>query len=354
VRYIDNYIREKSIDLFSGIGDRNIVYLDLKYWILIRDHINDQADTIPGRLARKFVELYECKKCIYPVSEAVFWEILKQSDKISVIKTLELVEKLSEGLAIISGRQRVKVEFDCWLRSIAKPSEKIYPEKYVWAKLPLITGYFFYSAKAEELPPALRRSLLDFAANIPLSELVRHHDGQLKPFTGKDNVELMNAYKERYHHENKTRMSMFLSELAGCLDCFTNEFNEVIKEHFFHETERLPSAEEQNLVDKRAWQKAIYSGFKTQKIVDQLPHFKISPSLAGAMRWNKDRKYTDGNDTIDIMHATVALPYCDYFFTERELHTIIAQEKLDKIFNCITASKADAVLEEVHKIDGSA
>ncbi|EHQ25126.1 hypothetical protein [Mucilaginibacter paludis] len=34
---IDQYIAEKSITIHEAIADRKIIYLDLKYWILLRD-----------------------------------------------------------------------------------------------------------------------------------------------------------------------------------------------------------------------------------------------------------------------------------------------------------------------------
>jgi len=62
-------------------------------------------------------------------------------------------------------------------------------------------------------------------------------------------------------------------------------------------------------------------------------------------RWNKDRKYKDGNDTFDFLHVSSALPYFDYFFTERELSTMIKQRKLDEIYNCKVSSNIDEILE---------
>ena len=72
--------------------------------------------------------------------------------------------------------------------------------------------------------------------------------------------------------------------------------------------------------------------------------------LFAAVRWNKTRKYSDGNDTFDFMHATAALPYFDFFFTENELHTIIRQIKLDVAYGCVVESDPKKVLELLHSI----
>jgi hypothetical protein len=348
MRYIDQYIAEQSVAISKAMAGRKIIYLDLKYWILVRDGLNSGQDTVTYKLANKLIELSESKKCIFPISEVVFWEMMKQDDKASLLKTFQLVEKLSEGIAILSDKQRAKIEFACWYSANLPTEEKLILNNLVWSKLPLVSGYFFYSHKVEELPDSLKRSSLDFVSNMPLSVLIKQPQFSHSLFTGRDNVELMNSNKEKYKHENKNRTEMFFSELWGVLDCFTDQFNEVIQELYQKKTGHLPTAEEIANTDKTSWQKLIYQCFKLGKISTQFPTAKITAALAGSMRWNKDRKYTDGNDTLDIMHAAIALPYCDYFFTERELHTIIGQEKLDTLFQCQVESKPEAILARLN------
>ena len=41
MRFADQYIQEKSLDIYEKIKDRKIIYLDLKYWIMIRDSYKD-------------------------------------------------------------------------------------------------------------------------------------------------------------------------------------------------------------------------------------------------------------------------------------------------------------------------
>ncbi|WP_374950055.1 hypothetical protein [Mucilaginibacter sp.] len=350
MRYIDQYIAEQSVAISEAIAGRKIIYLDLKYWILLRDGLNSGQETTTYKLANKLIELYESKKCIFPVSEVVFWEMMKQYDKTSLLKTFQLVEKLSEGIAILSDKQRVKIEFSCWYSTNVATDKKLILNQFVWSKLPLISGYLFYSHKVEELPDALKMSFLDFVCHMPLSVLIEQPQFSHSPFTGRDNVKLMNSDKEKYKHENKNRTEMFFSELWGVLDCFGDQFNEVIQELYQKMTWHLPTAEEIANTDKTSWQKLIYQCFKLGKVTTQFPTAKITAALAGSMRWNKNRKYTDGNDTLDIMHAAIALPYCDYFFTERELHTIIGQEKLDTLFQCQVESMPEAILATLNAL----
>ncbi len=346
---IDQYIKEKSVEIFEKIKGKKIIYLDLNYWILVRDKRTGE-DTIAAQIANKIISLHETGRCIFPLSEMVFWEIMKQSDEKTRNATLILSEKLSEGIAIIGEDQRIKVEFSHWVQSSQKVTNLYQLKQLIWAKLPLVTGYFFYSEKVKELEPELRRSLLDFAGSIPLSTIPVDPQFVFEPFTGKDDVKTMNVNKEIYKDENKSFNSMFLSELWGCLECYKDDFNTVINDLYFEQAGRYPTAEEVHQSDQTAWCKLIYQAFKSGKLTNQLPVFKIFPSLFASMRWNIDRKYKDGNDTADVKHATCALPYCDYLFTEKELHTMIKQTKLDETFNCIVESHLTKVLEILNSI----
>ncbi|MBB6127180.1 hypothetical protein [Mucilaginibacter lappiensis] len=339
--FIDKYISEKSLTFYEQIKDKKTVYLDLKYWILLRDAGNGK-NPIMDLMLEKVMSLHQTGKCVFPVSELVLIEIMKQSDERTRTATLKLAEKLSDGIAIINETQRVKNEFWRWWSKLNdKESVKDDPRRLVWAAFPLVTGYFFYSQKAEELPAYVKRSFLDFVCSIPLSSIPANPDIEFEPFDGKDNTVALNAYKELYKDQNKTFKEMFLSELWGCLDCFKDDLNAVLKEK---------AAEDPDNTDIYALCRKIYDAFKDGKVGDDLPTFNIFPTLFGVTRWNKDRRYKDGNDTLDIKHASCALPYCDYFFTEKELHTMICQYKLDRQFQCTVASKPKDILEILQAI----
>jgi len=96
--------------------------------------------------------------------------------------------------------------------------------------------------------------------------------------------------------------------------------------------------------------KLIIQLFREDKLTNELPLFKIDPSLFGLMWWNKDRIYKDGNDTMDVLHASNALPNCDYFFTEKELRSMIVKLKLDKSFGGVVESDGKKVLEALNAI----
>lgn len=337
--YIEDYIQRQSKDNYARIANRKLIYLDLKFWILLRDGGKSDAEL---QLIFRLNELFNQRKCLFAASEATIWEVMKQHDPKSRGATLMLVEKYTEGVALLGDKQRAKIEFINWVRSQRGKQERYFPQEFVWANIHLMFGYFFYSEKSELLPLELQKSLLDFVSGMPLSALLS--DRQVPPFGYKDDIVSMNENKEKFLEENKSYKALFLSELWGCLDCYKHIFSAAMTNLYFDETGRHPTDEERRRNDGEEWSKLIYQGFKKNTFTTELAIFNISAWLFAAMRWNKSRKYRDGNDTIDIVHAAAALPYCDYFFTERELHTIIGQLNFDKMYGCTVGSRPSEIL----------
>ena len=77
-----------------------------------------------------------------------------------------------------------------------------------------------------------------------------------------------------------------------------------------------------------------------------LPSFEIRAGVHAAIRSDYNRKYKKG-DVDDVNHATVALPYFDYFLTEKSLAHLITTKPLryDQLFGCTVLSSADALTE---------
>jgi len=346
---IDRYLIHKSLEINAANEGLKIVYLDLNYWIRLRN----QSAGSPGEnraLLDKALNLVAARKCIFPVSDIIYYEILKQQDEQTRKATFDIVAQLSGGTALMNDHQRIKIEFLHWLA--AGQNTVIHTaSQLVWSKLPLIIGYqglaaIDYSAGTLELQDAF----FDFMSEMPIADIASAEQLRQTPFTFKDNVAEMNANKKLYAHENKTAEQMFLSELGGILDGADEILKTAMQEKYFNDTGREASANEINATGTKEWRSLIYQCFKQNKMGAHLPFFRICAALHGSFRWNTSRQYKDGNDTLDVMHACAALPYCDYFFTERELHTIIEQEKLDQLYHCQVASKAAVVLDLLNSI----
>lgn len=90
---------------------------------------------------------------------------------------------------------------------------------------------------------------------------------------------------------------------------------------------------------------ALLAGlFEQDRIADFVPSFVVRAHLAAGVRWDKTRRYRE-NDFHDFSHAVAALPYFDYFATERSLaHLISTQLKLDRRYRAQVVKTSDELL----------
>lgn len=344
MREIDSYIKQKRLELSTSILHRKIIYLDINYWIRLRD----QKTPIDKRMFDRAIELVKSQNCIFPISEISFFEILKQKDKRTLKATIELVDKLSEGIAIISAEERMQLELMHFIRK--RQGKATYNIKELaWTKLvSIVTPAIIPSVEFN-----LQKSFYDFVCKMTLSEIITtiELNGGIKPFAFKDNVKKMNNDKEKYAHENKSFKQMFLSELSGFLEVHKESLDKTFIDLCHTDLGYPPSEKDHKEIIENSIVKLIYHGFRLSKITKELPMFKILPTMYAAVRWNTNRKYTDGNDTPDFMHVACALPYCDYFFTEKELRTIIAQQNLDTLFDCVVESDPNEAIRILDSIN---
>lgn len=319
---LNDYLKHKRLEISKSLMGRIPIYLDINFWIKLREERKKTLDS-EKQLLLKIIELSASKKCFFPISEITFWEIMKQSDLTTRKQTFDLVELLSGGIMIISMSERVYLEAKIWLlKTIGKETHDI--DELIWSKLPLELSYNylvkipFWEIQKELIDKLEQCSINDFIGNSP------------QTFTYRDNIDQYNEQFKQYAHENKTEESMLLSELAGYIDANSEKIKDVFAFMFYSENKRLPTLEERTN-DKLP--EVIYNSFKMGKIKNELPSLQIVPSLHAWTRW-KQKPFKDGNDTVDFYHASFALPYCDYFFTDRRLRSGILESKLDELYKC--------------------
>lgn len=337
-----NYVLEKQFEIGKSICNLKKIYLDTNYWIKLREQSkkeNPEERIFLDKVKSLVVE----KKCILPISEVTFWEILKQDNFNSLKESVNIIDELSGGISLISQRERQKIEFIHFVRSkTGNVTQKL--DYLVWTKLSLDIMYDFFITN---IPNEVNEMFLDFLMGYTFSDIIRilNDTGNLRPFKFKDDVDALNRSKELYSNENKSFQQLLMSELGGYLEVFENTFNNSMEYMFYQDYGFFPTSEEKNAVDKSKHRKMIYNFCKYKKLSTELSSFRIFPELSAVARWNTSRKYSDGNDTLDFLHATSALPYYDYFFTEKELKTMIEQRKMDKLYNCRIESNLGKVIE---------
>jgi hypothetical protein len=131
--YLLQYMKEESPLIYDHYSDKKFVYLDLKYWILLRD--GEQSNTpVTRQIIDKILQLYSSGKCIFPVSDIVYYEMMKQGDDTKRLSSIALVDKYSEGLAMINAQHQFQVMFGYWVRKLLKIDNLTEPKKSIGLK----------------------------------------------------------------------------------------------------------------------------------------------------------------------------------------------------------------------------
>jgi len=353
---LGDYLQAKQVSLGATVNTRIIVYLDTKFWLILRDvELGREKNLVERELYRLVNELSVSKKCIFPIGEDVFLEVVKQSDVVTRNTTACLIDRLSEGVSLVSLEERVDIEVFDFFSSY---SNIVYPARsdLVWTKLPYCLGFMTPKINLDEnLSLAIEKAFVDQFWICSLSEMLSALEGN------SENVELpvfkiasmLNEGKFSHTQENGTYTQMFQSELAGLLDVFKVNVLRSTKKLFLIREGRVPSQSEiEKSKTERLTINCIYNGFRLNKIKKEFPSFRILAGLHASVRWNTNQKFKD-NDMHDFHHAAAALPYAQYFFTERSLRHLITQNKnsFDVLYNCTVESDVGRSISQLEKIE---
>lgn len=99
--YLLDYIRKESPGIADRHSDKRKIYLDIKYWILLRDGA-ESNDPIIRQTKEKVQQLHSSGKCIFPISDIIYYETMKQGDDAKRSASISLLDQYSEGLAMVT------------------------------------------------------------------------------------------------------------------------------------------------------------------------------------------------------------------------------------------------------------
>lgn len=355
---IEAYIKEVRLKLGSEIYDQKKIYLDTKYWLLLRDIIlGTNKDEHLRNLLLKLRENASEKRLICPISEDILIEILRQSDPLTLNASVALIDELSSGVSIISSEERIKFEILHFIHKKTNGEDSVYtPNEFVWTKIPYTLGYTMPTAlpvtSEEEL--VIQKAFMDYMWTASLSDMV----GKI----GMESISNMprvydisyklNEDKLRYAHENKSFKQIFLSEISGVIDLFKNEFENALVYLYEFVNGTKPTESELNATDSgQLFANLIYNAFKRNKLSTDFATLVIGAGLHASVRLDLGRKYEE-NDMPDFRHAQTALPYYDCFLTEHSLRDLVTRKniKFNEKYNCEVVSHPIDAVELIEKI----
>lgn len=355
---LDDYIRNKRVALGIEVDAKIKLYLDTKYWVYLCDvHLGREKDPILIEIYHSLKDLCQSEKVICPISSNVLEEIIKQSDKTTLQASIELIDGFSKGISLISYYERLQAEILNFLSQYTKSPEKVFPLKHmVWTKLSYTLGTFmpYDTAFSESEELVVQKAFFDQLWNMSLKGKcnIIGYDSLRKFPSMPDIYKSINKDCQSHKHEVTSFTKVFMDEVCGGLDLMKPWIEKGLHYFFEKETGQKVSgndyfnSELTNVIVGR-----IYEMFKSGKDNGNFPSLKINSGIHAAIRWDKRRNF-EKNHSYDFGHAQAAIPYCEYFFTERGLKHLMSSNplKYDIEFNCKLAATPKDVLTLIREI----
>lgn len=356
---LDDYFKELRLKLGKEMNNKIKIYLDTKYWIYLRDYIMGRnKDKNIKQIYELLHEGVDKDKLICPVSDAIFYEITQQTDSSTLKETVALIDSLSKGITIISSIERIKFEILYFIYSLNGWSNNLYsPDEFVWTKVSYLLGLTSFESKlfSREDERVIQKAFVDQMWTFSLTDIIDKlgMEALLRMPRINDISKQLNVDKVKYSHENNSFKQIFMSEVAGILDVIKPDIQEMLVYIYKEQFNKEPDATElESFKSEEMFANVIYNVVDSNKIGLYLPTLIIIAKLHAGVRLDIQRKYRK-NDQIDFQHASAALPYFDYFFTERSLMDLIKRKNinLQNVYHCRVFARSVEVLESLKSIN---
>ncbi len=350
---IDEYARQSQIQLGRDLSEKRAVYLDTKYWILLRE-ANQKEEMEKAAMLLKLLRAGVSRDLLFcPISEAVFIELMKQSDTSSRLATAKLIDELSLGVTLIREEERIFTEIEYLMLSSLKRNNLQPLDDLIWCKLSYVLGFQhptnpMFDASTDL---AIQKAFFDHMCTIPLHEMVRLIGGHEFPGTNLGNIAAaLNNGNDAHSDELRSFKQAYDAEAKGLVDQFGCMAVDVMMSLVREQDSAIaPSAMDERGASENWWKNLLFFALERNRARDVLRTINILASLHASLRWNKGRRYRN-NDLLDFHHAAAALAYCDAFLTERSLSTMITERALDKIYQCHVAWTEDDAIAYLSRI----
>lgn len=348
---IQSYVRTKQLELAAALTERKAVYLDVKFWIILRDVVmGERSDARDKELLRLLRELVHNGNIFCPISDTVFIELLKKTDLKCRQVVADLIDEMSLGVSLIPFEMRGNTEVAHLLHAARSP-QSVYPlEQLMWTKLSYVLGFSQpqFSGPLAVHTFEIHKAFVDHMWTVPLREMMDRLGTTAAQVEMRFEklAENLNVANQQHAAELNSFEQMYQTEVHGVLDVFEESMVGIVEQIVFAEHGIPPSGDpEQRREHGRQLHNLLFAALQRIETRRTLRSLHIVAMLFAYVRWNAGQKLK-ANDFHDFHHAAGALGYCDAFFTERSLRASItaAHMALDKQFQCNVSVSTDEAI----------
>jgi len=338
---IDEYIRSKQIKLSRDISNKHAIYLDIRYWIILCEASLKRTKTQESyELLDKVIQIVDEDLAFFPISESIFFELMKQNDPVTRDQTIKLIDRFSMGVSLMPKETRVGTELAHILHADVFLDTTYSLNELIWTKTSNVLGSFIpsqtgYNTDAELL---IQKGFFDHMWGLRLFEFLNSSEYKANTFTMNFDglADQLNRDIAAHSQELRSYEQAYVNEISGALECYSPVVNKILNQIAVRdgvsESIGIDAGKVLMNVFKESYRKGI--------INKSAPSIDIIARCYASVRWNKGRQL-EANDIYDFNHAASALGYCTAFFTERSLCNLLTEKKiaLEKVHDCVILHK---------------
>jgi len=307
------------------------VYLDTKFWVLMREHQLGRNETPNiGKLYDSLVEYVNAGDVVCPVSAYSVGEVQIQADERTRHSTAQLMDELSTSVVLQKEETRISLE----VRDFLESSLALIGSTYnligrVWTR-PLWMVYPF-DPGGDDSPPeqrlAAKKAAIDAAWECTILDLVSQADGPLPLRAYSEALTpFLNEEKPTPVEKVKSFQQVFLGQLVNPLEIYASSIEGALGEIFEDVAgTRLSFEEEEH--QRMTVASTIFEAFRANRVGRHLPFLRIIPSILAMYVIDRERRYKT-TDFYDFYHAASALPYCQLYLTEKSMTHLLTSKPL--------------------------
>lgn len=351
--------RRRRVHAFGrSLMTRKAVYLDLRFWIGLRDAARYETPGVMMSLLCALRGAVAAGQVFCPITDSTFLEMFKQADPRSRAATADLINELSLGATLLTYDMRVRTEIAHYVHAARTPEAVDPLRELVWSKPAYVMGFVDPVSMAFDLATSLtmRKAFFDHMWDdvtlIQVCDMLGDKFVHADPLRFRETTGRVNEQIRAHADSLKSMKTAYQHELVGVLDLFAGQLATILAPTLPPEAGPLPKQRtpERAEVDRKCLA-FLVGAFGTEAGRKALRTLHINTTLHAAVRWNKGQALK-ANDLFDFQHACAALAYCDAFFTEGPLRTLVSRPDLGllELFDCFVSADIAACLAYVEGV----
>jgi hypothetical protein len=337
--------------LVRGLSQTRLLYLDTNYWIRLRDTAMGRGSIEASKLLHTVREMVRSRDALCVIQFYSLLEIAKQTET-SLRISADLIDELTEGIVIAAPDELRRLE--CAEFVSATLNRDVGHDLCAWTK----SGQIHNSElPTDMLGPALPeqkeiflKAAVDACWNMSFEFIFEQFGWDTKAKLNADLDPEVFARVEKLKvaqiikgiSRNEVRQSSFSDMVSNNLKPI---FTELLKRWYVEQDP--PNGIDTLQQDIQTVENLAVNMFANRSLGQLLPGLAIQTELYVLYETNvNSNSPLTTNDWFDSCHASVALPYCDVFLTERKLAHLLRQElKADLQYDCKVIGSIEEALQ---------